>query len=256
MQRPRPLRDAALALSLLTLVPTGMRWPAGVRTGVAGWFPAIGLVLGGIVTGGLLLVPETFLESQPLLAAALVVTVFALLTRFLHHDGLADVADAWWGGATPQRRLEIMSDSATGAFGVTALVLTGALQVTAIGALLSAGALAPLLVAPAVARFAATCAAWLGKPAKDGGLGRSVMGRPDVISAFATFAVLGGATWLGWSVAGVAGLAFLAVGVILALAVPHLIASRMGGVTGDVMGASVLVVETGLYVLAAIVVGG
>lgn len=256
MRTPRTLRDPLLAFSLLTLMPTGARFPEGERTGVAGWFPLVGLALGGLVAGILALDSFALATAQPLLVAALVVALLAVLTRFLHWDGLADVADAWWGGATPARRLEIMSDSATGAFGATALVLTGVLQVAALAAILEAGLWAPLVAAPALGRAAATCAAWLGTPARTHGLGRSVMGRPNLASVGATIATIAVVLWLAWTVSGAGGILYVCIGLVLALVVPHVIAGRMGGVTGDVMGASVLVVETALYIVAAIGLGG
>lgn len=251
MTKERPLRDAGIALSLLTVVPTGARLDDHWRSGAAGWFPAVGLLLGSLAAG-LLWAAGDLLSGKALLAASILVALPALLSRFLHWDGLADVADAWWGGADPQRRLEIMKDSATGAFGVTALVLTGLLQVSSLAALAPAGATPVILCVPVFGRLAATFAAWLGQPACDGGLGRSVMGRPRPASALAAVVTVGAAAWVLMSAGGMMGVAGAVVGVVSALVVPHLISARMGGVTGDVMGAAVMVVETLLYVTAAI----
>lgn len=256
MPRTRPLRDAALALSLLTAIPTGARWPDDEPTEVSGWFAAVGLLLGGIawaaLTGLQLL---GWAGNATLVVAGAVVIGWAMLTRMLHWDGLADVGDAFWGGHTTERRLEIMSDSRTGAFGATAVALVAVAQVAAVASLLGAGQLLPLLVIPALSRLAASFAAWLGTPAKPGGLGRSVMGRPRISTVLpsdaalvAVFSVL----FIGY---GMNGVWFLLGGVILALVVPHVVSLRMGGVTGDVMGASVLLCETLLLAAAAIAWG-
>lgn len=244
-----PLRDAGLAVALLTVVPVGVRWPEKGRVDVAGWFPLVGLGLGGLTYGALLLARPYADAGRASLIAALLVAALALVTRFIHHDGLADTADAWWGGATPERRLAIMSDSATGAFGATAVALAVVIHVAAFAALLDGGLLVATLIAPVAGRFAATCAAWLGSPAREGGLGRSVMRRPTVFGLFVAALTLAAVGAVAWMLGGRAALALLTFGLVAALGVPHVIAGRMGGVTGDVMGASVIVVET--LVLAA-----
>ena len=191
------------------------------------------------------------LDRAPFVVAVVVVTLWAVLTRLLHWDGLADVADGFWGSHDVTRRLEIMSDSHTGAFGATAVVLTAALEIAALGSFLVMHQ-SPVLVIPVFARLSATAAAWLGEPAREGGLGRSVMGRPSAVALLATVAALALATAVLWNGFAASGLALAGVGVLLALVIPHLLARRFGGVTGDVMGASVLLTETLLFALFAV----
>ncbi len=247
------LSDLRRAVELITVVPAGAQWPGGERTGVAGWFPLVGLGIGALSWGGVHLIEYAGWYGEAAMAFAAVIVAFqAWFTRMLHFDGLGDVADAWWGGASVERRLEIMKDSALGSFGVTAISIVVALQVTSIGDFLSGMHQLPLLLVPALARLAATFSAWLGRPAREGGLGRSVMGRPGAAEIAATVAVIVVCAGAGWLALGIWGVGFVALGVGAALVVAHLIALRMGGVTGDVMGASVLVVETVLYLIAAI----
>ncbi len=254
MGREHPIRDAGLAVSLLTVVPTPARMPESGGTQAAAWFAWVGAALGGVayaIVKAAELWPDT--RRSPLFVAALVVVVWALLTRLMHWDGLADVADAYWGSHERSRRLEILSDPHVGAFGAAALSLTAVFEVVAIATVLSAPHQSPVLVVPVFARFSATAAAWLGTPAREGGLGRSVMGRPTVLSALVAATALLGATWLLWTGLHVAGIAYAAIGLLLALGVPHVLALRFGGVTGDVMGASVLITETLLFALIAAV---
>ena len=249
------MRDAGLAISLMTIVPTGARMPEdGTVPQVAGWFPAVGLALGAVGYGVVKLVEAHPLRhAQPFLLAALIVVFWAVATRMMHLDGLADVADGYWGSDSTSRRLEIMSDSQIGAFGAAAITLGVILEIIAIGSINSAFHELPLLLVPPIARFSATVGCWLGTPARESGLGRSVMARPTVVGALPAIVVFSGIAVLMWFVYGVTGIVLLALGILLALAVPHVLARRFGGVTGDVLGASVLLTETLLFVGFALV---
>lgn len=254
MTRQHPIRDAGLALSLLTAIPTPVRWPEDGRTQVAGWFPFVGAVVGAVGYGAVKLGAVTgVLGRAPYLVAALVVALWAVLTRLLHWDGLADVADGYWGSHDQQRRLEIMSDSHTGAFGATAVALATVIEVAAIGSFVATHQ-SPVLLVPVFARFAATAAAWLGKPARPGGLGRSVVGRPSALALLICGATLVLALLTLWRGYGLLGMALGGMGLLLAFGVPHVLALRFGGVTGDVMGASVLVTEVLLFAAFALAV--
>lgn len=254
----RPMRDLILALTLLTAIPFRAEWPEGRRPDVAGYFPVAGVLVGA---GGALLPYAlqafgvvTLAKTDPLtlLLAAMVLVVWGLLTRLLHWDALADVADAYWGSHDQQRRLAIMSDSYVGAFGVAAVVLVALVQTAALAVLIGHGALIALVLAATLGRYAAVFGSWFGKPAKETGLGASVAGPPRVASAAAALAVLAIIGYLAWlegsPVPVVAG-----AGVALALVVPHVLASRFGGITGDVLGAGVMLTETAVLVLMALV---
>lgn len=250
----RACRDAAAAFTLLTALPLRAEAPEPDRgADIAGWFPAVGLALGLLGWGVAHLAEWRGLTGPSmLLVSALLVAAWALATRMLHWDGLADVADGFWGSHEPARRLEIMADSHTGAFGAAAVALTAIVEVTAVAAIITRPHQLPLLVVPLFARLAATFAAWLGKPAKPGGLGRSIMGRPSVGGLAAAVVVVAvGVGGVVYAYGGL-GIVFAAFSLFTAAAVPHLLSKRFGGVTGDVMGASVLVTETLLFVMFAL----
>jgi adenosylcobinamide-GDP ribazoletransferase len=253
MRGSKTVKDAALALSLLTIVTTAARWSDAEDPQVAAWFPAVGALLGGVGWG--LAHLATFFglqERAALVVAALIVVVWALCTRALHWDGLADVADGYWGSPDMSSRLEIMADSATGAFGATAVALVAIVEIAALGSILSVPHELVIFVVPILARFAATAAAWFGSPARPDGLGRSVMGKPTLGGALvAGLPLVLGLAVMAWAYGPLGG-AFAAVGVVVALAVPHLLARRFGGVTGDVMGASVLLTEALLFAAFAL----
>ena len=254
MSREHPVRDAGLAVSLLTVVPTSARWPDDGATQCAAWFPLVGGMVGfvGYIEAHLAEVIGATPRGS-LVVAGIIVATWALLTRMLHWDGLADTADGFWGSHERQRRLEIMDDSRTGAFGATTVAGVAVLEVAALGAILAAPHQLPVLLVPVVSRFSATAAAWFGVPARPDGLGRSVMGRPTALGLLVALATLGGATALFTWAFHVPGLVFAVSAVAIALAVPHLLSLRFGGVTGDVMGASVLLTETLLFVIFSLV---
>lgn len=244
-------------MSLLTAIPLRQGAWEGPAPQVSAWFPAVGALYGvvgyAIVKGAALLHAQT---RAAYLVAALVVIAWALLSRMLHWDGLADVADGYWGAHDKQRRLEIMSDSHTGAFGATAVSLVAIVEVVSVGLVIGRPHEFAIFLVPILSRFSATTAAWFGTPAREGGLGRLVMGRPGPLSALVALVPVGlavAALWRGYSLGGqVAGV----VGLFVAVGVPAVLAKRFGGVTGDVMGASVLITEVTIFATLALVMAG
>ncbi len=259
----RVLRDIWSAFTLLTVLPLGSSSKSAPGISTVSWFPLVGFGLGGLVAGVLAALnvasstwsDGAWLSRAALPLAVLVVTALALLTRMIHWDGLADVSDAWWGGETRERRLEIMGDSSVGAFGATTVVLAAVAQIAALAALLPSPVASSAVVAvPVFGRLSIVFAAWLGTPARPGGLGALVMGRPR-FTAIATATFIAALT-LGFVSMdqGLLGLVWSGFALLVAAAVPHLIALRMGGVTGDVMGASLVVTETVVLLALALVV--
>uniref|UniRef100_UPI002024E5BA adenosylcobinamide-GDP ribazoletransferase n=2 Tax=unclassified Frankia TaxID=2632575 RepID=UPI002024E5BA len=172
--------------SLLSLLPVRGRVVLDRRTmGRAMTLaPLVGLVLGAIaaavVVGFRLFTklpaapPGT--PAQPLLPAAIGIATLALLTRGLHLDGLADVADGI--GAGRERALAAMRDSRLGAFGALALIFAVLVQVAALSLAINEhrGSLS-ILVASMTGRLAATLACTAGIPAAHpNGLGALVAG--------------------------------------------------------------------------------
>ncbi|KQT11817.1 cobalamin biosynthesis protein CobS [Methylobacterium sp. Leaf399] len=201
--------------------------------------PLAGLVLA--LPSGLVLLGAWALGLGPFLAATLAVAAGVLVTGALHEDGLADVADGFGGGATRERRLEIMRDSRIGAYGGVALMLSLALRIGALATLLDridAVAAVALVLAAALSRTAALYPLVALDPARPGGAGAAV-GRPSR----RTFGI---AVVLGLGLAGlslpfglpVAALALMVGGCALAAwGVAGLARRSIGGQTGDVVGA-------------------
>ena len=242
--RPRPIADLAAAVGFLTMLPAG-RWDEACPPRAVGWYGWVGWLIGAPVAGVAWLLLRFVMPARPmltLLLGVLIVGVWALLTRALHWDGLADTFDAIWGGSGPQRRLEIMRDSRIGSFGAVAILFTALVEVVAVAALVEVGALWVLVMAAVIARGAASAAAWTMPAARREGLGLTAMGDPGpydvIVTAAACLVLLVFAPF-----APAPFFAVLAMGVTAAFAVPRLLARGVGGMTGDLFGATVLLVE-------------
>jgi adenosylcobinamide-GDP ribazoletransferase len=245
-----PLESAAL----LTVLPVPARTASSTR-GVLRWAPLIGLLLGGPATGVAVLGARWV---SPLAGAVLAVAVLALLTRGLHLDGLADTADGLGPLRDRRRALQVMHQSDVGPFGVVALVLTLLLQVACAAALLSTGdGWLPLWAAVLVSRLAMVRTGLPGVAVAEGSsLGRAVGG--TVPRAWLAAAVLAGAGVVAGAVAVVSGpaavvglLAAAAVALLAGEVVHRRAAARLGGTTGDVMGAMGEVAMTAFLLVAA-----
>ena len=220
--------------------------------------PVAGLVLA--LPGCAVLALALALGLGGFVAGALAVAATALATGGLHEDGLADVADGFLGGATPERRLAIMRDSRIGAYGALALGLALLLRVGALAEIASrAGAPATcgaFAVAAILSRTATLVPLAALAPARPDGAGRAV-GRPTgrthaLAWGLAALLALAAARLAGLPPAGALLGFLLAGGAGLALAA---LARRLiGGQTGDVAGAAQQVAEVGalLGVLAAL----
>ena len=254
-----------LSVTLLTVIP--LRDPvteprrATVAAAMA-WAPAVGLLL-GVIAAAVLLVADHPLGAGPLTAAGLAVASLALLTRGLHLDGLADLADGLGSGQPAPIALDIMRRSDIGPFGTVTLILALLIQVAALSQAETAGpgrGAAALITAVITGRLALTWACRQGVPAaRPNGLGALVAGTvrlgdpgwltlATVTAAAAAVAVSATVTGepLGWTLplAVVAGLA-------AAFVVQRQSARRLGGITGDVLGALAEVATTVTLVVAA-----
>jgi adenosylcobinamide-GDP ribazoletransferase len=224
----------ALAITFLTILPVprrGEATPVELAAAMA-WFPAVGLILGGILALTAALLPAPF---TPPAAAAILVALLIGLTRGLHLDGLADTLDGLGGGRTPADALRIMKDHAVGAFGAAGLVAVLLLKYGLLTAALSRQNLPLLLIFPVVSRFAMVLLAYLSPYARpEGGLGQAM----TTLTTGRTLAwAAGSAVVVAAGLGGRAGLYSLAGVALLSGVLAAYFRRRLGGVTGDVCGA-------------------
>jgi adenosylcobinamide-GDP ribazoletransferase len=183
-----------------------------------------------------------------LVLAAVVVGAAAGLTGGLHLDGLADLFDAVGGGKGDRARiLEILRDSRIGAHGAAALVLVLLAKVGALAPLVERQDLLPILIAPAIARWAVTPLVTLFPYARVEGLGRAFnggAGRREVAVASALMLLLIATFGLRFVLPALAALA-------VSIGIGVWIHRRLGGLTGDVYGAAIELAETTALSLGA-----
>jgi len=231
----RCVNDLKIGFIFLTRLPLAHQMPiAKGELSQALWTaPVVGAAVGllGAAVYGL----AQALYLPPLPAAVLAIAATVAVTGGLHEDGLADVADGFGGGATRERKLEIMHDSRIGTFGVCALILSFMLRVAALTNLGDPGLVAAVLVAAHAAGRAPLAAFMRLIPAaRTDGMSADA-GRPSQGSAMA--AVLLGLVLL------LIGLGFATgvVAVVLLAAgfgcMAWLCKKQIGGQTGDVLGA-------------------
>jgi adenosylcobinamide-GDP ribazoletransferase len=125
------LQQFGAAIVFYTIIPLPQRWPFEFR-GMARWSPLIGLLIGIILVGWDGLLHQV--GVVPLLRDVLIVTLWLGITGGLHFDGVMDTADGL-AVMDRARRLAVMSDSRTGAFGVMAAIVVFSLKVAALSGL-------------------------------------------------------------------------------------------------------------------------
>ncbi len=239
------MKPLFLALQFLTRLPV----PAQPAPEARDWgravlfFPFAGLLLGALLAGIQFLLGGT----APLLQGALLTAAWVALTGGLHLDGLADCADAWVGGhGDRQKTLAIMKDPASGPMGVAAVVVALLLKFAALTSLVASGALCALLLAPLLGRGLLPALLLAAPYARPGGLGEAMaQALPRQAAAVLVLAVAAAALALGeWR-------AVLAGGAVFVL-LRRAALARLGGVTGDVLGAAVELGEMAVLVALAV----
>jgi len=230
------MKHLLTAFNLMTTLPlpASKDWQAGDSGRASVWYPFVGLIIGGLTW--LMWMGASRLFSAPV-AGILTLVVWVTLTGGLHLDGLADCCDGLLASTTIERRLEIMKDPRLGTFGGIGLVLTLFLKAAALFSLTPHSALGILL--------AASLARWCILPAGLLPLARPSGMGADFKAGFRNWFIAAGAIIpLALSIAlGTRGFVSLAAGLIAAALVLRLAKSRINGVTGDVFGMTVEVVE-------------
>lgn len=243
------LAPVTLAFQFLTRLPLNVNITiSDQRLGQSVLFyPFVGLVIGII----LILVSPLLPQQTFALNAAIILSVWVLLTGGLHLDGLADCSDAWAGGlGDKERSLAIMKDPAAGPFAVLILVLLLLLKWTALLSLLQLDkGLDFLFIAPLLGRLSILILMLSTPYVRVNGLGSVMQEHLPKLTAWLTVcAFLLLCFWL-------TNIYTLLSVFILIVLIRHLSIQRIQGVTGDVYGASVEMVETVVLISLVLVYG-
>ncbi len=227
----RLIPDLLSAAALLSRLPLPDHTPRGAASAWA--WPVIGAALGALAATVASLC--LMLGITPGVTAAATLASLALMTGALHEDGLSDTADGLFGGWTRERRLEIMKDSRIGSYGMLALLLVTFARWSALTTILAAGAHWPALIAAgALSRAPMALIMALLPNARGAGLSHAT-GAPPLATALTGAGI---ATALALILTGTAALTMLALTAALTTALALSARKRIGGQTGDILGAS------------------
>lgn len=259
-RRVSPFVAARVATSWLTVLPVraheitiDRRVGAAVMTAV----PAVGALLGVFAAGMAAALSRTSLPDA--MIGVLVVVALALGTRGMHIDGLADTADGLGCYGPPDRVATVMRSGSVGPFGVAAVVGTGAVQAVGFTTLTAHSAWYAIGFAVFTGRVGAVVGTRRGlPPARGDGFGALVAGTQSRSIAVWTTIALAGGVLLGFTsgtagsgfdiaAAGRGGLVALVV-IALAWAFTRHCARRVGGIPGDVLGATIELVTAGTLI--------
>lgn len=233
-------RALALALVFMTRIPVPVRFqprPQDWGRSVL-FFPLVGLVIGLLMTG----LYELFPYADPNVLAALLITVWALFTGGLHLDGLADLADAWVGGSGDREKtLAIMKDSRSGPMAVMAMILVLLGKFAALAVIVEQGAWELLLLIPVLGRSAILLMLISTPYVRPQGIGIAHADHlPRVLCIFLLLLVAIATTivlvWDGFALLALLGIGFIGL--------RRLLLDRLGGITGDILGATCELTET------------
>jgi adenosylcobinamide-GDP ribazoletransferase len=233
------------AVTFLTRLPVAGNVEGHDPAAAARWFPVVGILVGLAVAAAY---AAAVLVLPAAVAAAAAVGLGVLITGGFHEDGLADTLDAVGGSSTRDEALRILRDPRHGTFGVVAIVLSLVIRIAAVASLGWIAALAALLAAHALSRAGVVVALTLLPPATEDGLGAAYARRVAGVDALVATA------WAGVVAIGAFGpwapVAVGAAGVGAGLAVRPAV-RKLGGLTGDVLGAVQQAGEAAVLVLAS-----
>jgi len=236
---------------LLTAVQyfTRIRVPAWVGhaperlTGAVRYFPAIGLIIGA--SGAAVMWLAALVLPAPL-PAILSTAVTLLMTGAIHEDGLADTADGLGGGATRERALEIMKDPRVGVFGAIALMLMLLLKIATLSLMPLLTAMAALVAAHAFSRFCAVLVIFASRYVGSADRSRAAPVVEQVKIGDVIVAALFGLPAL--ALCGPRVLVAILVALMSVALLTRWCVRRIGGYTGDTLGATQQLAEIGCYV--------
>lgn len=230
-----------LALSFLSRIPVGKLpdVPSDEWEKVTAYFPLTGYVISLLSLIPLFIIGQlspTLSSLHALLIGALVIALQAFITRGLHLDGLADMADGY-GVWTKEKRLEVMKDSTNGAFALITLICHLIIKVTLCAILVLDGRWAPLLAVAVASRFLVVLMSKVSSYPREKGTASMMVGKisKETLLISALFLLPLFAISFFWA-------ALVVMGLVMFM-VKQSADDKVGGVTGDILGATLELCE-------------
>jgi adenosylcobinamide-GDP ribazoletransferase len=235
------MRSLLASIAFCTRIPIRIEFTAEDVGRAARWFPVVGALL-GLLYFALARGLTAFFPSQAV--AILILAVEALITGALHQDGFADAADGLGGGKTREDCLRIMRDHAIGSYGATALILLLGLKAVSIGTLIATNHSMPyLILAPVLGRWnivlLSRCFPYA-RPSEavSRHIGNAEIVWATIVCALITLPLGQWHTTICWFASGITSLLY-----------GLLCRRKIGGVTGDTLGASEQISEAAVLLL-------
>jgi len=255
------LRDLSLAIRFLTIIPIISFYPSNNTNqneevleenfaNSMAFFPLVGMLIGVL----LVILRQIFyyLPVSSLVGDTLVLIFWIWLSGGLHLDGFADSVDGFLGGHNKEETLKIMKDSSTGAKGVVALVSLLLLKFVLLVEMPLFLKDAVLFFTPTIGRWSMVITAFLGKPARlKNSMGKifiDYVSWREVIFATLTMAVIGILLFRLYF------LLLVIIGIGIVLLILKYSQKRIGGISGDILGAINEIVE--VFILLALCILG
>ncbi|BBB60101.1 adenosylcobinamide-GDP ribazoletransferase [Undibacterium sp. KW1] len=245
----RQLRLFFIALQFFTRIPIPA-WvgfePDWLRQS-SRYFPATGWIVGAVCAS----VYAATAQLWPHAVAVVLSTIAGiLLTGAFHEDGFADVCDGFGGGMTPERVLEIMKDSRVGAYGAIGILLMLALKLALLNSLPASAVVPALLLAHPLSRLASCSLIWLMQYARHEGKAKPLaqeMSNGEFFVACLTVLLPGAALLYFCPFPLYSLLLALCLVLLLTWRMARMFRRRIGGFTGDCLGATQQVAEVAIY---------
>jgi adenosylcobinamide-GDP ribazoletransferase len=243
LKLPKPLK---FAVEFLTRIPVGKHseYQPEMAGAAVAWYGVVGLLIGLVLAmSGWML--TDLIDLPSLLVAALVLTIWVIITGALHLDGVGDCGDAWMGGHTPERMLEIMKDTSCGIGAIVSVALILFVKLSALTIILDTEDWYLLLFAPVIARVILTLVLLYLPYLRSNGLATKLHSHLNAKAIITAGLVLLFVLILIWFQGFVAALMASAVGYLL---IYQSLIKPLKGTTGDIYGTVVEVTEAAVLI--------
>lgn len=241
------MRSFLIALQFLTILPINIK-PELQKEELGRslvWFPVIGALIGLLLSAGLIL--SGFLPY--LVVAALILTVCVIITGGIHLDGFADTCDGLFGFTTKERALEIMRDSHIGCMAAVSITILLVLKFSILASFRPEALLKNLIFMATFARWSQVLACYLSKYVRENGKAKYFIeyaGRKELIIGALFTVILSVLFFERW------GLILFSLSVLVVLLSINYIKGKLGGMTGDTLGAINEVAEVAVLLFSLI----